>query len=127
MPAKTRLKLGADSKWGLSALPAALLLVVLLVVFLRLDLDLAGLEPFDAWSWKGAGIVTITVALVSLVFSAFVPMGYCRYACPTGLALNLVRKQREGFVARDGWLLALLIITVALYFGYDFWQPWVSG
>ena len=127
VPSKWRWKLGADSKWGLLALPGALLVVVLLVTFLRLEWDLAGIEPFDAWSWKNAGIATLVVAGLSLVFSAFVPMGYCRYACPTGLAMNLVRKSRKGFVARDGWLLGLVILTVALYFGYETWKPWVGG
>ena len=108
-------------------MPGALLIVVLLVTFLRLEWDLAGIEPFDAWSWRNAGVATLSVAGVSLVFSAFVPMGYCRYGCPTGLALNLVRKQREGFVARDGWLLALLILAMFLYFGYETWKPWVGG
>jgi len=125
VPARRKLRLGPDEKWSFSFLPGALLVLVLLVTFLQLPLDLAGIEPFDAWSFRQAGLATLIVAAVSLLFSAFVPMGYCRFGCPTGFALTLVKRERQGFVRRDGWLLALLSLTALLFFGYETYEPWL--
>ncbi len=122
----SKLRLHRDVRWSLAALPGLLLTTVLVVVFLRLPIDLAGIEPFDAWLIRGAGVATIAVAVVSLIFSAFVPMGYCRFGCPTGLLLNLVKKEPGGFHRRDFWLLALLLLAVWLYFGAEIWKPWLK-
>ncbi len=97
---------------GIGIFPGLLLIVVLLVSFRDLPLDLAGIEPFDAWSIKGIGMATLVIAIVSLVISAFVPMAYCRYGCPTGFALELVRKEKKGFVKKDLWLAALLVLAL---------------
>ena len=115
IPAKRRPKLGPDEKWSFSAYPGLLLAAVLIIAFLKLPIDLAGLEPFDAWAIKGVGVATVVVAIIGLVFSLFVPMGYCRYGCPTGFLLELVRKDREGFCRRDAWLGALTLLAVGLY------------
>lgn len=115
IPAKRRPKLGTDEKWSFSAYPGLLLATVLLVAFLKLPIDLAGLEPFDAWTIKGVGIATVSVAIIGLFFSLFIPMGYCRYGCPTGFMLELVRRDKQGFSRRDIWLGALTLISAALY------------
>lgn len=115
IPAKRKLHLGNDEKWSFSALPGLLLLTILAVTFLNLPIDLAGFEPFDAWSIKGIGIATCVVAIVSLIFSFFVPMGYCRYGCPTGFLLELVRKRKSGFSKNDCWLAALLLVAISFY------------
>lgn len=125
IPAGRKLALGPDERWSFSALPGSLLLLVLTATFLNLPLDLAGLEPFDAWALRGAGIATLLVAGASLLFAAFVPMGYCRYGCPTGFLLELVRRDRAGWRRRDLWLAALLLLTAILFFGYDVLRQWL--
>lgn len=125
IPASRKRALGPDEKWSFSFLPGLLLTVVLLITLLALPVDLAGLEPFDAWSFRGAGIATLIVAAASLLVAAFVPMGYCRFGCPTGFLLNLVKRERTGFCRRDLWLVALLLLSMGLFFGYDILQPWL--
>ncbi len=126
VPANRKWRLNPDTKWGLASLPGLLLGVVLIVVFLKLPIDLAGIEPFDAWVIKGTGAATIAVAIIGLAFSAVVPMGYCRFGCPTGLLLNLVKKEPKGFHPRDRWLLGLWIVASLLFFGYETWKPWLA-
>ncbi|MEM1294302.1 MAG: 4Fe-4S binding protein [Verrucomicrobiota bacterium] len=125
VPARRKLRLHLDIQWGLLALPGLLLALVLTVVFLKIPIDLAGIEPFDAWALRGAGIATIIIAIVSLLFAAVVPMGFCRFGCPTGLLLNLGQKYKHGFHRRDGWLLGLLGLACFYYFGYEIWKPWL--
>ena len=57
---------------------------------------------------SGRGL-TIAIALISLFASAFVPMAYCRYGCPTGTVLKLFEfKKEEGWNTRDYLSLALV-------------------
>jgi polyferredoxin len=117
VPARKKVHLATDEKWSFSALPGLLLITILIVTFLNLPIDLAGFEPFDAWSLKGVGIATVSVAIISLLFSLFVPMGYCRYGCPTGFALELVKRGRKsGFRKKDWWLAAMVATALVLYF-----------
>ena len=115
IPARAKLRLGKDEKWSFAILPWFLLCTVVIISFLNLPIDLAGLEPFDAWSLKGVGLATVLVAVVGLLFSLFVPMGYCRYGCPTGYLLNLVKREKQGFHKGDWGLAALLVIALGLY------------
>ncbi len=101
----------------LKRLPAVLLVGVFLVGMLNLDFDVASIEPFDAYVWEAAGWATIALLVGSLIFSAFVPMGYCRYACPTGKLLEFVRfhHRAERFGRKEITGTALLILAIALF------------
>lgn len=76
---------------ALEFLPGALLGVALLALLLGLPVNLASLEPFDAWVWRTAGLATLVIAGVGLAASLFIPQAYCRFGCPTGALLNFVR------------------------------------
>lgn len=108
-----RLKLPPRVRQFLELIPAMLLLLVLVVALFHLPVNLAGLEPFDAFLWKVAGASAIGIAVVGLVASAFVPMAYCRYGCPTGALLNFLRfnGRSDRFSIRDGFALALVALA----------------
>jgi hypothetical protein len=118
MPARLKRPLPDDGKWIGRLIPVMLLFVVLGVSFLQLDLDLAGIEPFDAYLLKAAGLATILVAIAGLLLSLFFPMAYCKFGCPTGWLLEFVRRRagRDSFGERDWLGLALLGVALALYF-----------
>ncbi|WP_197440167.1 FMN-binding protein [Polystyrenella longa] len=111
-----QIKLRSEVKSGLMWLPPSLLVFVLIVVFLDIPFELAGIEPFDAYLLTAAGLATIFVAIVGLLFSIFVPMGYCKYGCPTGLLLNYVRShgRADHFQRRDTVALLLVLLAGAL-------------
>ncbi|MEZ6149649.1 MAG: FMN-binding protein [Pirellulaceae bacterium] len=98
-------------------LPASLLAWVLVVAILHLPLSLVDIEPFDAWLWPIAGIAALSVAIVGLVASLFIPMAYCRYGCPTGKLLDYLRATSHGrWTRRDTAGFVLLSVAVALTF-----------
>jgi transcriptional regulator of nitric oxide reductase len=101
----------------LRVIPAALLAWCVLVAMTALPFSLVDIEPFDAWVFYIAGWATITVALVGLVVSLFVPMAYCRYGCPTGALLNYLRFNAlsDRWSRRDWTAVALLALAVALW------------
>ena len=77
---------------------------------------MAPLEPFDAYVWQVAGAATITIAIVGLVVSAFIPMSYCRYGCPTGAMLKLFEFGRNDnrWSRRDYLTFAFLALALLL-------------
>ena len=112
-PRRWRMALPKSFAAGLRWLPPLLLVVVLVVTILGLPMDLAHLEPFDAYSLRVAGVATISIAVSGLVASLFVPMAYCRYGCPTGALLEFVRAHgsTDHFGRRD--VAALLLVALA--------------
>ncbi|MFV1996065.1 MAG: FMN-binding protein, partial [Verrucomicrobiales bacterium] len=101
---------------ALRLLPALQLLGVVLVGMLGLGFDLAAIEPFDAYLWRSAGLATIVIAVGGLAASAFVPMAYCRYGCPTGELLDFVRYRRgaEKIGAREMAGIFFVLVAVAI-------------
>lgn len=126
LPARWKRPLPDDGKWIARWIPPMLLAVVLGTSFLRLDFDLAGIEPFDAYLLKSAGLATVVVALVGLAVSLYYPMAYCKFGCPTGWLLEFVRKRtgKDRFSERDWIGLGLLALAAALYFAPS--QLWLG-
>jgi hypothetical protein len=122
---KWRVPRGLDA--GLRWLPALLIVLVLTVTIYNLPFNLAGIEPFDAYLIRTAGIATIVIAVVGLVASLFVPMAYCKYGCPTGMLLSFVRShgRADRFGRRDVAAAFMVLFVVALYFTYPAVHHWV--
>lgn len=91
----------------------ALLVVIVAMALGRLDGQLVDLEPFDAYSWRAAAWPTITVAVVGLGISLFLPMGYCRYGCPTGAVLGYLRRSSRSDRFHRGDAVALLLLGLS--------------
>ena len=110
-----KFSLSAKSQRRLKLIPPALVLWVLAIGILHLPFSPVDIEPFDAWLWTIAGTATITIAVAGLAASAFVPMAYCRFGCPTGAVLNFaVRPRKHGWQTQDKAALFLLISAAIL-------------
>lgn len=122
LPSRWKPRPGERAKQVLRWIPPGLLAVVLCVSFWRLDFDLAGIEPFDAYLVLigSAGTATLVVAAAGLVLSLFFPMVYCKYGCPTGWLLEFVRRRagRDRFSWRDATGAVLLVLAVVLRAGW---------
>lgn len=128
-PARGTVTLRADIVRGLEYLPGALLLLSLVTALIALPLDLAGIEPFDAYLVRSAGWATLTVAGIGLAASWFVPQAYCRFGCPTGALLNFVRARgpTDRFGRRDAAALVLVALAVTLNWHYVPVLIWMKG
>jgi hypothetical protein len=102
-------------------IPFLLIATAISVALLGLPFNLAAIEPFDAYLVRSAGMATIAVAIGGLFLSAFIPMGYCKYGCPTGAVLNGIRSHgmTDRIRRKDIGLALLLILTCAIYVRYD--------
>lgn len=128
-PRRWTLTLRADVVRALRFLPAALLTLTLIVVLTAVPFELAGIEPFDAYVIRTAGVATLTVAVLGLIASCFVPQAYCRFGCPTGALLNFVRTRgpNDRFSLRDTFAGGLVAIAIALNVWYVPVMVWIKG
>jgi transcriptional regulator of nitric oxide reductase len=112
-----RHSVGSQMRKVLRWLPGGLLIVSLLVAMFHWRLSLVDIEPFDAYVWKIAGWATLTLAVVGLVASCFVPMAYCRHGCPTGLLLDFLRfhSRSDRLGRRDWFALGLFTLAIVLW------------
>jgi len=113
-PVHISVKINRILEW----IPFLLLAFIVLMAFRTSAHTVAILEPFDAYVWQVAGGVTIAIAILGLVASAYVPMAYCRYGCPTGAMLKLFefRSNDRGWNRRDYLSFAFLAFALVLYF-----------
>ncbi len=102
--------------WMLGMLPGFLLVTAGIAVCLALSLDLANLEAFDVVAWPNARAIAVGLAVVGVAASLFVPKAYCRFGCPTGSLLELVRTPHRGARLRwrDGVATLFLILVWTL-------------
>ncbi|RMF37834.1 MAG: FMN-binding protein [Planctomycetota bacterium] len=100
----------------LRLVPAGLVALVVVVAAFPLPLSLVAIEPFNAWVFRIAGWGTITVAVVGIVASRFVPMAYCRYGCPTGALLEYLRftSHSDRWSTRDWFALGLVGLALVI-------------
>ncbi|NNC90684.1 MAG: FMN-binding protein [Akkermansiaceae bacterium] len=112
LPVRNRNLPGALHR-AFSFLPAVLLAFVFAAVLFRLGVNLAALEPFDAYLFRIAGWASIGIAVAGLAASLFIPLAYCKYGCPTGLLLKFIRSRGAGerFERRD--LIAAIFLATA--------------
>jgi NosR/NirI family nitrous oxide reductase transcriptional regulator len=114
--AKRRTRLAPWLVRALKLIPGLLLLLVVVTAMRHWPVNLAGIEPFDAFLFWIAGAASISVAVVGLLVSRFVPMAYCRFGCPTGAVLNYVRyhSRSDRLTIRDAiaWLLLVTAVVI---------------
>lgn len=100
----------------LRVVPPLLLAVVIATAVRHWPLSLVSLEPFDAFHLRIAGVATLSIAIVGLAISAFIPMAYCRFGCPTGAMLNFLRfhSRSDCWSGRDSVAIGLLVLAASL-------------
>lgn len=105
--------------WWLARLPGTLLAIGVLLATFALGFDLAWLEPFDGWVLGTAAAISLSIAVVGLIASLFVPQAYCRFGCPTGELLRLLKSggKRDRLYPRDLLAGALVLVVAAVLLG----------
>ncbi|MEM7560876.1 MAG: FMN-binding protein, partial [Planctomycetota bacterium] len=113
-----RIKIGRRLTPVLGAIPVILLGWCVLIATTNWEFSLVDIEPFDAWVFRVAGWATITVAIVGLLASLFVPMAYCRFGCPTGMLLGFLRfnARSDRWSQRDSVAAALVALAFGIWF-----------
>ncbi|MEM7783410.1 MAG: FMN-binding protein [Planctomycetota bacterium] len=114
-----RVKVSARWIKRLMWIPPFLLLLAGLVTIRNWPLNLAAIEPFDAFSFYVAGWASLAIFAIGITASFFVPMAYCRFGCPTGDFLNYLKIQSDShrLGLRDYGAMLLLALALLTYQG----------
>ena len=107
------------SRWAsswLQRIAAITLIAAYVALILRPRMDLSSWEPFHAYLFQIAGWGSIGLAIGSLALSSVIPMGYCRYGCPTGSLLSYIRRSARSDRLHAGDVAALCLLVFACYF-----------
>jgi NosR/NirI family nitrous oxide reductase transcriptional regulator len=112
---RLHVRLPHDLQRWLARLRFAILIGGIAIAIFWLSFDLAWLEPFDGWVLKSAAIVSASIAVFGLIASIFVPQAYCRYGCPTGELLHLIKSggRHDRITPRD-WTAGVLVLLAGL-------------
>ncbi|MEA1874870.1 MAG: 4Fe-4S binding protein [Bacteroidota bacterium] len=70
----------------------AILLVVIVLLLIGLGVPLGDMEPFSMFQIRAASLFVLILAAFMIVLSVFISKPWCRYFCPTGMILTLLRK-----------------------------------
>ena len=121
VPSKYTWKISKDLKWALKFIPGLLIFFTVVVLIFELPFDLSNLEVFSAWYPTRASTICLVLFVLSLIFSAFVPKGYCKYACPTGRFLEYLRDagKADKFSFSDKMAGLILVVLIAMAFLAD--------
>lgn len=107
-------RLTKNSRDSLRWFPGILLVAASVLSLLGINAQLSAWEPFSAWIWYVAGPAAFALAGMSLLFSAVVPMGWCRYGCMTGRLLEYVRHSARADQVTVADMVLLLLTVCAL-------------
>ncbi len=77
-------------KW-LNHMRMVILLCCFLLLFFGLGASIANIEPFAAFKPEYAPLSALIIFCAALVISIFIPRPWCRYFCPYGALLDLIK------------------------------------
>ncbi|WP_158249705.1 FMN-binding protein [Rhodopirellula sp. MGV] len=111
-----RIKLNRKLAWMMTMIPGCSLTIAYLTLLFYPTVELANWEPFHAYLFRLAPTVSIAFAVATLVASAWIPMGYCRYGCPTGRLIEYLRRRATGhrLTVSDGTAIVLLAVALSV-------------
>ena len=92
---KHKLRLSPRLIGWLTLLRSAILFGGLLTIGIGLSFDFADYEAFAVFHPQSAPLVALVIGIVSLVLSVWIPRPWCRFLCPLGEMLELVRKKQQ--------------------------------
>lgn len=66
--------------------------IIVLLLCVGITFDLTNIEPFSVFLLETASIPVIILAILFLLISFFISRPWCRFLCPTGQFLEIIRK-----------------------------------
>ena len=101
------------SRW-IRRLPGLTLCCAYISLIVIPTIDLASWEPFHAYLFRIASWSSVAFAFATLAVSAILPMGYCRFGCPTGRLLDYLKRSATSDRLQFGDAVAVCLLIFAL-------------
>lgn len=91
---KYKVKMSPPVSKRLTLIRELLWVLLMLLMWTGLFFDWTDYEPFAAFMFREASIVTLIIAVSFLLLSSVVTRPYCRFACPTGTLMKLAEESK---------------------------------
>ncbi|MAI71833.1 MAG: transcriptional regulator [Rhodopirellula sp.] len=95
-------------------LPGLTLCAAYIALVLLPTIDLASWEPFHAYLFRIASWSSLGFAFATIAASTVLPMGYCRFGCPTGRLLDYLKRTATSDRVQVGDAVAVGLLIFAL-------------
>lgn len=92
---KKKINLGQSAIKYLMILRKTILIFILLLLVVGVNFDLSYIEPFSAFNRQAAPLAATLIACVSLILAVFIQKPWCRFFCPTGQVLDMMKNQPQ--------------------------------
>lgn len=92
---KHKIKINKEVVKWLQILRSAILFCGLLIIGIGISFDFSDYEAFTVFHPQSAPLVALVIALISLALSIWVARPWCRFLCPLGELLEIVRKKNK--------------------------------
>ncbi|HNW81690.1 MAG TPA: 4Fe-4S binding protein [bacterium] len=89
IPAK-KISIKADALKILNVFKKLFFLAVFIFLLFKTVDDYTVFEPFSAFQFEEAGIISILIASIMILASTFISKPWCRFFCPTGSLFNFI-------------------------------------
>jgi nitroreductase/Na+-translocating ferredoxin:NAD+ oxidoreductase RnfG subunit len=109
-----KMKIGQRLAKILNMLKYILLLTILFVIIFKIEISLEDFEPFSAFRYNFASYIVLSIAVLMLIVSVFNNKFWCKYLCPTGAVLGLLRGRIKK-TADKTKTLAILVVILSVY------------
>jgi nitroreductase/Na+-translocating ferredoxin:NAD+ oxidoreductase RnfG subunit len=90
------------------------LFVIAVLIVVAVDVSIENFEPFSAFKFQFASLAVLILAIVMLFLSVFFNKPWCRYFCPTGAFLGLLRGKSDKAKKKQIKIPVLLNIVLAI-------------
>lgn len=90
---KKKINLGHLAIKYLMILRKTILIFIVLLLIVGINFDLSYIEPFSAFNRQAAPLAASLIACISLVLAVFIQKPWCRFFCPTGQVLDMMKNQ----------------------------------
>ncbi len=90
-----RIKLNNKTIKILSLVKFVLLFIVAVVSITNIKISLEDFEPFSAFQYNFASVIVLVIAITMLILSLFYNKPWCRFFCPTGAFLSMLRSKTK--------------------------------
>lgn len=100
----------------LKILKYVFLIIITLMLVVAVDVKLESLEPFSAFKYQYASLGVLILAVVIMFLSIFITKPWCRFLCPTGALLGLLRGgyQKSKYKKINIYLLSNIILLLVI-------------
>lgn len=92
---KNKIRLGRRIVQWLQLIKRAILVGGLLLIAIGIGFDFSHIEPFTAFTPQAASWSAIAIAVFSVLLSVFIARPWCRFMCPTGEILEIIRRKKH--------------------------------